>query len=111
MDKLVTVLEALQQGQEIKLDNMTYVWLDKPFVTQIRQDGTMWGVQGLAIKGKSYNSGQDPMDQNSGEDTYLGRSDIPFGYFYRLCDSLSDEEILAIKANIVLNSINKKERA
>jgi hypothetical protein len=94
---------------EVKMDGRTYVWLDEPFITG-EINGVPYGIQGLAIKTKSFSTGQDPMDWESGTDAYLGANEIPISALYDMAEALTDEDMAELRKNTVHHLITRKLR-
>ena len=106
MKKLITVLDALRDGAEVKMDGKTYVWLKKPVVTRVI-GGVEYGIEGLAVKSKSFTGDQDPNDWESGTDTYMGANEIPLSTLYAMAEAIPDKKITELEAGNIWRMLRK----
>ena len=107
--KALAVLSALLNGQEVSIHGKTYVWLNNKVIEET--DTHQKTINGLAIKGKTFKSGQDIRDWSSGEDTYLGVGNMPINTFITMCEVLSDEEFVRITNHLVEKKIGRIEHS
>jgi len=98
-DRMYFILSYLQRGGEVYYKGRTLVWLDNKVVRETEKE--QWVIDGLAIKGKSYKSGEDCLDPDAGTDCYMG-NDMPFSKFVEFVNNMSP-----IEFNRILNDLSK----
>jgi hypothetical protein len=98
--KLGNLIDYLKEGGEVTIDGRTYVWLHN-HVTQVIGD-TVYGIDGLAIKGVCISNGEE-------KPHYMGQTDMPLSYLLTLVNQITEEQWVGICASLVLQEM-KKER-
>ena len=104
--KMGLLLDYLQNGGEVEVDGRTWVWLDNHITrTSTDENGEeqYWGINGLAIKGTSYNT-----ITKEEKPTYIGQNDISFEALSEIVENVSEADWLGICAGNALKSLNKK---
>ncbi|AIW03242.1 hypothetical protein CPT_Mater85 [Bacillus phage Mater] len=102
--KLAIVMDYLQRGGEVYYEGRTLVWLDEHTV---REDATQrWVIDGLAIKTRKYEAGEDYEDPTKGEVFYMGH-DMPVSALVQWTNNLSPIEFQRVARE--LTKLRSKE--
>lgn len=104
--KIAAFFTFLQAGQELEIDGRTYVWLDNHITSErVNSDGETeyMGIDGLALKGTSTNSGTGVSKPH-----YMGQNDMPFSHLRDIIENLTEEQLFQMTAGIALLGMNKK---
>jgi len=95
--RMALVMDYLQRGGEVYYEGRTLVWLDEHIIAE--DEKQKWVIDGLAIKGKSYESGEDLLDPRAGKDHYLGH-DMSMNHFGKFVNNMSEIEYKRILQNL-----------
>jgi hypothetical protein len=97
--RMMFVLKHLQDGGELRTEGRVWVWLDSHVVKKV---GDMeWTIEGLALKGKCYEPGEDVNDLDAGKVHYMGQGDMTLNTFIDLLRGIPQKEIARIQAEVL----------
>ncbi|AIW03557.1 hypothetical protein CPT_Moonbeam159 [Bacillus phage Moonbeam] len=87
--KAYFILNYLQQGGEVYYEGRTLVWLDERIVDE--DEKHKWVIDGLAIKGKSYEGTEYFDNPDGGKVCYMGH-DMSMSRFISFVNNMSPVE-------------------
>jgi len=99
-ERLYFVMQYLSQGGEVYYEGRTLVWLDDKTVDE--DDKHLWVIDGMAIKGRSYDRGESATDPNAGTICYMGH-DMPVSKLVKWVNNLSPVEYQRILRELAKN--------
>jgi hypothetical protein len=97
-NRIHIVLEYLKRGGKVRMDGRTYVWLDNKQVGE--SETHIFVIDGLAIEGRKYKSGEDWEDPTAGEVHYMGQKDMSISYFFELINNIERAEMVRISTGL-----------
>jgi len=100
MRNALIVLEALQEGMEVEIGGVTYVWLDNYVTHEI--DGVPYGINGMASKHWVQ------LPDGTRKTKYMGR-DMPLNAFVAMCNEFSEDYIGALVMDIAFNQMRREK--